>query len=89
MKYRHVTSPEVCSTAVTVELEEDRIRQVEFEGGCPGSLQAVGRLVAGLTVQEAAERLADIRCGTKSTSCPAQLAAALREIEAGKLLPES
>lgn len=70
----------VCSRAIDITLDENRvIREVTYHGGCSGNTQGVAALVAGMTAEEAIERLAGIRCGLKSTSCPDQLATALRE----------
>lgn len=55
------------------------IRNVVFTGGCNGNLQGISRLVEGMKVEEAINKLEGIRCGYKSTSCPDQLAQALKE----------
>lgn len=68
-----------CSREITVELEGDVVKKVEFFGGCHGNLQGVAALVQGMTVREVRERLAGIRCGFKGTSCPDQLVCALDE----------
>ncbi len=84
MTYRFRTSGGVCSQGIEIEINDaGRIENIQFYGGCPGNLQGIGKLAAGMMPLEAAERLAGIRCGSKPTSCPDQLAAALREI-AGK-----
>lgn len=72
-----------CSRKIEIELEGDRIREVRFEGGCSGNLKGLGALTAGMTVDEVIERLSGIRCGFKKTSCPDQLASALRAYKAG------
>ena len=69
----------VCSRSIDVEIENDVITSVSFHGGCAGNTQGVAALIRGMRVQEAIDRLAGIRCGFKSTSCPDQLALALRE----------
>lgn len=68
----------VCSQMIELELDGDIIKSVEFTGGCHGNLQAVSKLVVGLTVDEACSKLEGIRCGFKPTSCPDQLCKALR-----------
>ena len=68
----------VCSQMIELELDGDIIKSVEFTGGCHGNLQAVSRLVVGLTVDEACDKLEGIRCGFKPTSCPDQLCKALK-----------
>ena len=69
----------VCSQHMTVEVEDGVIRSCQIQGGCNGNLQGISRLVEGMTVEEAVRRMEGIRCGFKSTSCPDQLAHALRE----------
>jgi uncharacterized protein (TIGR03905 family) len=69
----------VCSRSIDVEIENGIIEQVVYHGGCSGNTQGVAALVRGMRVEDAIERLAGIRCGFKATSCPDQLARALRE----------
>ncbi|MBQ7597654.1 MAG: TIGR03905 family TSCPD domain-containing protein [Clostridia bacterium] len=66
-----------CARGITFELEDGKVKNVRFEGGCSGNTQGVARLVEGLTVEQVQEKLAGIRCGFKSTSCPDQLAKAV------------
>lgn len=67
----------VCSTMIDLELEDGIIQSVRFTGGCNGNLQGISRLVEGMGVQDAIEKLQGIRCGWKPTSCPDQLSKAL------------
>ncbi len=69
----------VCSRLMRVEVEDGIIRQVEVQGGCNGNLQGISRLLVGMPVQQAIERMEGVRCGGKPTSCPDQLAKALRQ----------
>lgn len=69
----------VCSRRMTVDVENDIIREVKIEGGCSGNLQGIASLVRGMKVDEAIEKMKGIRCGFKSTSCPDQLAIALEQ----------
>ena len=69
----------VCSRLMRVEVENGIIRKVEVQGGCSGNLQGISRLLVGMPVQQAIERLEGVRCGLKPTSCPDQLAKALKE----------
>lgn len=69
----------VCSSMIHIELDGDKIKDVDFVGGCNGNLQGISSLVKGMKVEDAIERLSGIKCGSKSTSCPDQLAKALRE----------
>lgn len=73
------TCPQVCSKNVTVTVEDGIVRQAVFQGGCPGNLAGIGRLVEGMTVEEVIRRLRGVRCGFKETSCPDQLARILEE----------
>ena len=69
----------VCSRLMRVEVEDGIIRQVEVQGGCSGNLQGISRLLEGMPVQQAIERMEGVRCGSKLPSCPDQLAKALRQ----------
>lgn len=69
----------VCSQAINLEIDNNIIKSVEFIGGCSGNTQGVARLVEGMDVDEAIKRIEGIKCGPRSTSCPDQLAKALRE----------
>ena len=69
----------VCSRLMRVEVEDGIIRQVEVQGGCSGNLQGISRLLVGMPVQQAIERMEGVRCGGKPTSCPDQLAKAMRQ----------
>ena len=68
-----------CSRKVIIEVVDDVITDCSFVAGCPGNTMGVSVLVKGMTVKEAIKRLKGIRCGSKSTSCPDQLARALEE----------
>ena len=70
----------VCSNTIDVHVEDGVIKSVKFTGGCNGNLKGISRLVAGMKVEDAIDRLKGIKCGFKSTSCPDQLACALQEI---------
>ncbi len=70
----------VCSQLIRVDVEDNVIKNAEFIGGCSGNTQGVARLVKGMNVDEAISRLEGIKCGFKSTSCPDQLAQALKVV---------
>ena len=70
----------VCSRQINVELDGDIIKSVEIIGGCHGNTQGISRLVEGMNVIEAIERLEGIDCRGKGTSCPDQLSKALIEL---------
>lgn len=69
----------VCSRQMVIEVEDGKILSVKIVGGCAGNTQGVSRLLVGMSVDEAISRLEGIRCGFKPTSCPDQLACALKE----------
>ena len=69
----------VCSQGITFELEDGVVRNVRFTGGCSGHTQEGARLVDGVAGAEAGKRLSGIRCGMKPTSCPDQLARAIKQ----------
>ncbi len=77
MAYRYKTKG-VCSREITFDLEDGVLKNVHFDGGCSGNTQGVSRLVEGMPAEEAIRRLEGIRCGFKHTSCPDQLACAVR-----------
>ena len=67
-----------CSKEIQFDLDKDIVTNVKYlGGGCPGNLQAIPRLVEGLTVSEIVSKLGDIKCGFKGTSCAAELAKAV------------
>ena len=72
----------VCSSAIECEVKDGKVTGVRFVGGCSGNTQGVARLVEGMDVHEAISRLEGIKCGFKPTSCPDQLAKALKEAAA-------
>ena len=69
----------VCSRAFHIEVEDGVIRSVRVTGGCHGNLQGISALLKGMRVEEAVARMEGIRCGGKPTSCPDQLAQALKQ----------
>lgn len=71
----------VCSRKMLIDVDGDIVTGLTVEGGCHGNLQGISSLVKGMKVDEVISRLDGIRCGAKSTSCPAQLANALKEIK--------
>lgn len=69
----------VCSRSILIEVEDNIVKNVQFEGGCNGNTKGIAALVVGMPVDEVISRLDGITCGFKGTSCPAQLAQALKE----------
>ena len=68
-----------CSQAIEFDIEEGKVYNVKFYGGCNGNLKGIGSLVEGMEVAEVVKRLEGTTCGFKNTSCPDQLAQALKE----------
>lgn len=69
----------VCSRSIEITVENDTVTNVKYNGGCNGNLKGIGELVKGMKVEDVIEKLENIKCGFKNTSCPAQLAQALKE----------
>ena len=78
MQYEFKTSG-TCSQRILFDIEDRIVKNVQFLGGCNGNLQGIGRLVEGMDVHEVIRRIEGIHCGSKATSCPDQLARALKE----------
>lgn len=81
MKYRYNTNG-TCSRLIELEVENGVVMDVQFHGGCHGNLQGIAKLVRGMRSEDVIARLEGICCGNKPTSCPDQLANALRLIGA-------
>ncbi|MED9994752.1 MAG: TIGR03905 family TSCPD domain-containing protein [Oscillospiraceae bacterium] len=69
----------VCSQLMDIEVEDGKIESVKVTGGCSGNLQGISSLLKGMDVDEAISRMEGIRCGVKATSCPDQIAQALKQ----------
>lgn len=69
----------VCSSAIQFDIVDNKVTGVKFIGGCSGNTQGVARLVEGMDVNDAIARMEGICCGARPTSCPDQLARALKE----------
>ena len=78
MDYEYKTRG-VCSRKITFSVEDGKVCKVAFDGGCNGNCKGVAALVEGMDVDEAIRRMEGIKCGMKNTSCPDQLAQALRQ----------
>jgi len=76
MKYK---TSGVCSSLVEFNVVDNKVTDVRFTGGCSGNTQGVAALIEGMDIDEAIKRMSGIRCGFKSTSCPDQLAKALKQ----------
>lgn len=71
-----------CSQMIYFDLEDGKVKNVQFLGGCNGNQKGIGQLVEGMDVDDVIARLEGTTCGKKSTSCPDQLAKALKEAKA-------
>ena len=69
----------VCSRAFQIQVEDGVIQDIQIEGGCDGNLKGLSSLLKGMRVEDAIQRMEGIRCGAKSTSCPDQMAQALKK----------
>ena len=69
-----------CSQQMTIEVEDGIVKSLQVQGGCHGNLQGISKLVVGMKVEEVIARLEGIRCGFKPTSCPDQMAQALKTL---------
>ena len=81
MQYEYTTKG-TCSRSILFEIEDGKLKNVQYIGGCNGNLKGIGALVEGMDVDAVIERLEGITCGGKPTSCPDQLATALKEVKA-------
>ena len=80
VEYKYKTQG-TCSREISFEIEDGKVKNVSFFGGCNGNLKGIGSLVEGMEIDEVIKKLEGIRCGFKPTSCPDQLAQALKKID--------
>ena len=73
-----------CSAQIIIDIENNKIENVTFVGGCNGNLKGIASLIKGMELEKVIERLEGINCGFKQTSCPDQLATALKQIKENK-----
>lgn len=69
----------VCARGLSFELDDGKVKNVQFNGGCNGNTQGIAKLVEGMDAKDVISRLEGVKCGFKKTSCPDQLAKALKE----------
>ncbi|MGN0998253.1 MAG: TIGR03905 family TSCPD domain-containing protein [Faecousia sp.] len=81
MQFQYKTKG-TCSQYIIFDIEDHKLRNVQFMGGCNGNLKGIGSLVEGMDIDEVISRLEGTTCGMKPTSCPDQLATALKEAKA-------
>ena len=77
MDYTYKTKG-TCSREITFSVEDGKVKNVQFFGGCNGNLKGIAALVEGCNIDDVIARVEGIHCGMKSTSCPDQLAQALK-----------
>ena len=77
MQYDYKTQG-TCSQRILFEIEDGKLKNVQFIGGCNGNLKGIGSLVEGMDIDQVIARLEGTTCGFKATSCPDQLAQALK-----------
>ena len=78
MHYTYKTKG-TCSTLIDFELDDDIVSDIRFTGGCNGNLKGIAAFAEGMNARDVISKIEGIRCGFKSTSCPDQLAKALKE----------
>lgn len=83
MEFAYITKG-VCSRRIFINVEDGIVKNVKFEGGCNGNTKGISALVQGMKVEDVIEKLEGTTCGFKSTSCPDQLATALKQYLAEK-----
>ncbi|MFI3249772.1 MAG: TIGR03905 family TSCPD domain-containing protein [Eubacteriales bacterium] len=71
----------VCSRAISIDVEDNIIKNISFVGGCDGNLKGLSSLLKGMKVEDAIERMEGITCGPRPTSCPDQVSLALRTLK--------
>ena len=69
----------VCSRSINIELDGETVVSAKFEGGCNGNTKGISALVAGMNIDDVINKLEGINCGFRGTSCPDQLANALKQ----------
>ena len=88
MKHYEYITRDVCSQAISFDLDGNIVKNVSFFGGCNGNLKAISKLVDGMTVEQIEGYLKGNLCGRRPTSCADQLARAVRQASDG-VLPEA
>ena len=78
MQYTYQTSG-TCSREIHFEIEDGKVKNVQYIGGCNGNLKGIGALVEGMDIDDVITRIEGTKCGMKATSCPDQLAQALKQ----------
>ena len=81
MSYEYKTKG-TCSQRILFDIEDNKVKNVQFIGGCNGNLKGIAALVEGMDVQDVIARVEGIKCGMKNTSCPDQIVCAIEAFEA-------
>lgn len=79
MNFVYKTKGGICAQEIIVDIIDDEVKEVQFVGGCPGNHLGIAALVKGMKITDVVNRLSGITCGPRSSSCPDQLACALKE----------
>ena len=82
MQYTYKTKG-TCSQMITFDVNDNIVTNVQFFGGCNGNLKGIAKLVEGMNIDDVITRVEGVKCGMKSTSCPDQLAQALKAAKNG------
>ena len=88
MRYNYLTD-NTCSQMISVDLNDNVVTNIQYMGGCNGNLQSLERVLDGWTVENIENKLGDIKCGRRPTSCSGQLAIAVRKAYNGELSPQT
>ena len=84
MQYTYKTNG-TCARSITLEINDGKLENVSFFGGCNGNLKGISALCEGMNIDDVISKLEGTTCGFKNTSCPDQLAKALKAYKEGKL----
>ena len=84
MKYTYTTKG-TCARSIVLDIEDNKLKDVSFVGGCNGNLKGIAALCQGMDIDDIISKLDGLKCGFKNTSCPDQLASALKSYKSGSL----
>ncbi len=84
MKYEYKTKG-TCSVKIDFEVEDNKLKNVVYYGGCNGNLKGISNLLEGMNIDDVITKLDGVTCGMKKTSCPDQLAQALKAYKNGEI----
>ena len=75
----HFVTHGTCSREINFDVVDHKVVNVRFVGGCSGNTQGLSKLVDGMDIDDVIRRTEGISCGSRPTSCPDQLARALKQ----------